>query len=173
MTFRNTNPQLLLGICLSLAFIGCSGDDRPETARASGKVTLNGVPVVGASVMFQPVAGGRPGTGITDDNGVYKISSYGQPDDGVAVGEHKVSVVKIAGAGAYALSPAESAKPVAAASSTDSLSEIPAATDDEQNVEPEIEYLVPQKYQNPETSGLRITVPSGGSSELHLELSIN
>ncbi len=170
--------HLFVGCLVSLLLTGCSKSDRPATALASGKVTLEGVPVVGASVMFQPVAGGRPGSGVTNGNGVYQISSYGQPNDGVAVGEHKVSVVKIAGDGAFSLAPAEAAKPTdaptAAANPTDSLSEIALPNEDEESEKaaPEIEYLVPQKYQNPENSGLKVTVPAEGSDQLNLELTL-
>ena len=164
--------HLLFGCLISLILTGCSKSDRPATALASGRVTLEGGPVVGASVMFQPVAGGRPGTGITDSDGVYRISSYGQPNDGAAVGEHRVSVVKIAGAGAFTLAPAEAASTTAVApQSTDSLSEIAGPREEEsENTAPEIEYLVPQKYQDPQSSGLTATVPTEGSYQLDLKL---
>jgi uncharacterized protein YaiL (DUF2058 family) len=125
--------------------------------------------------MFQPVAGGRPGTAVTDGDGVYRISSYGQPNDGAAVGEHKVSVVKIAGDGAFTLAPAEAAKTTAvAAKSTESLSEIAGPGEEEsENSAPEIDYLVPQKYQNPLNSGLTVTVPAEGSDKLDLKLTID
>jgi hypothetical protein len=174
MTSRLQISSLLFGCCVSLSLIGCSGD-RPETAQASGKVTLQGAPVIGASVMFQPVAGGRPGTGITDDNGVYQISSYGEPNDGVAVGEHKVTVIKIAGDGAFTPAPAAggSAAAAPAENPTDSLSNIaPPSEDGADAAAPKIKYLVPQKYQDPETSGLKVTVPSGGSDQLNLELTL-
>jgi hypothetical protein len=51
------------------------------------------------------------------------------------------------------------------------LSDIPAADSKDGKKEPETIYLVPRKYNVAKTSGLKVTVPSGGSSELNFELS--
>ena len=97
-------PVLFLTLAMSLT--GCNQGDRPTIVRASGKVTLNGAPVAGASVSFQPVGGGRPCGGVTNAQGIYEITSYEQ-NDGAPVGEHRVAIIKIAGEGAR--KPAEAA----------------------------------------------------------------
>jgi hypothetical protein len=155
----------LIVVCL-LPLLGCSGSDRPELAKASGKVTLNGEPVSGASVMYVPATGGRAASGVTDENGVYRMSSYDDPELGVAVGEHRVSVSKIGGDGAFALSPAA---PAPADPNANLVSPIAFKDEDPMNP-PKIEYLVPHKYGNPESSGLTVTVPADGSDQLNLEL---
>jgi hypothetical protein len=46
----------------------------------------------------------------------------------------------------------------------------PGAENAKDKKEPETIYLVPRKYGSVKTSQLKVTVPSGGSSELNLEL---
>jgi hypothetical protein len=147
---------------LLLPLTGCGKSDRPELATASGRVTLDGNPIEGASVSFEPVSGGRPCSGMTDADGVYKITSY-DPFDGAPVGDHYVAVIKISGEGA--------AVP-AGVDPTMTLSDIsgPGAENAKDKKEPETIYLVPRKYGSVKTSQLKVTVPSGGSSELNLEL---
>ena len=81
-------------LCLLLA--GCGSDD--DLARVKGKVTLNGEPLEGAIVQFQPTAeGGSPSAGKTDAKGRYKLM-YTFNSPGAMPGEH---VVSIRTAGAY------------------------------------------------------------------------
>jgi hypothetical protein len=154
-------------VCLLTGFIllavGCSRGDRPVIAKASGIVTLDGNPVEGATVTFEPVSGGRPCFGITDMEGRYKITSY-EEGDGAPVGDHYVSVIKITGPGASA---------PAGTDNSMSLSDI-APPGGEKGEDPDkgTVYLVPRKYINAKSSGLKITVPGGGSSELDLKLSV-
>ncbi len=161
-------PASLLMFALVLSLTGCGTSDRPTLAPASGRVTLAGAPVAGATVSFQPVAGGRPCSGLTDSDGVYRITSY-EENDGAPVGEHRVVIIKIAGAGASA--PAEAAP---AEDPSLSLSTMEGPGEDGQPPrQPETQYLVPQKYSNPETSGLTVNVPDGGSDTLNFDLSVN
>lgn len=154
----------LLALCLFVFSMGCSKGDRPDIAKASGIVTLDGNPVEGATVTFEPVNGGRPCFGTTDPEGRFAITSY-EEGDGAPVGEHFVSVIKISGPGAAAPTP----------DSAMSLSEIaPPGADKDKAEDPDKEtiYLVPRKYINAKTSGLKITVPDGGSTTLDLKLSV-
>ena len=151
---------------------GCGTSDRPSLAPASGIVKLDGVPVEGASVTFHPTEGGRPGSGVTDAQGRYTITTF-QDAPGAAVGDHNVTVMKISGPGAYVLtgdSPATT-QPNGSGESdgSDSLSEIPVI-DSSETKQPEIIYDVPQKYMNPKESELKITVPATGSDSLNLDL---
>jgi hypothetical protein len=171
MTFKQPHYFILVSL-ISLILAGCGGgSDRPSLAPASGIVTLNDEPVEGASLTFVPVAGGRPGSAITDAQGRYTIKTY-QDAPGAIIGEHKVAVIKISGPGVYAIQGDAPAKPPAsegADDGSDSLSEI-AVFDSAEAKEPEIIYDVPQKYMNANESGLLVTVPPEGSSELHLQL---
>jgi hypothetical protein len=78
---------------------GCGSGS--QFAPVSGRVTLNGKPLVGATVSFQPIApeGSRdaaPGsTGKTNENGEYKmVGSDGQT--GAWVGKHRVVITLVA-----------------------------------------------------------------------------
>jgi hypothetical protein len=165
---RSALSASLLMISLAVSLPGCGKSDRPTLAPASGRVTLAGAPIAGATVSFQPVAGGRPCSGVTNAEGVYSITSY-EENDGAPVGEHKVVIIKIAGPGA--------STPAGAAPAEDpslSLSNMEGPGEDGQlPKEPETQYLVPQKYGNPETSGLTANVPEGGSDKLDFDLSVN
>jgi uncharacterized GH25 family protein len=64
-----------------------------------GRVLCNGKPVKEAAVTFSPIASaadnlepGKPGTGFTDEEGLFELSSYAA-FDGAQVGEHDVRVV--------------------------------------------------------------------------------
>jgi hypothetical protein len=60
-------------ILFSLCFAGCSNStDQPEVAEVSGVVTLDGKPVVGVNVLFQPDSG-RAAVGLTNDQGEYEL----------------------------------------------------------------------------------------------------
>jgi len=106
------------------------GSDRHEV---SGTVYLDGEPVADASVMFRPTAPGPAAEGVTNARGRYRLQSANRP--GVAAGEYVVIVAKQRTTG---------------------------VTGDEQ-VGPggmKIEYVVPQRYSDPKTSGLTVQVPS-------------
>lgn len=67
--------RLLLSVLavMSIGFVGCSGStDQPELGEVSGMVTLDGKPVAGVNVLFQPEAG-RAAVGMTDAEGRYEL----------------------------------------------------------------------------------------------------
>jgi hypothetical protein len=74
--------------CLLMAGCGSGNDLAP----VKGKVTLNGQPLEGATVEFQPTAeGGAPSAGKTDAKGRYELS-YTFHTPGAMPGEHIVSI---------------------------------------------------------------------------------
>jgi len=90
---------LFVGIMVLLSALpGCGGG--MSYAPVSGKVTLDGKPVVKAVVTFVPVPkpgseiAGNSASGTTDENGQYTLRSFvdGKWKDGVQVGKHKVSI---------------------------------------------------------------------------------
>ncbi|OYV82733.1 MAG: hypothetical protein B7Z73_16840 [Planctomycetia bacterium 21-64-5] len=114
----------------------------------TGVVTYNGVPVAGAAVVFSPPSGGKPASGITDEQGHYILSTF-KDKDGAVPGDYQVSVAK---------------------SQTDG----PTMTDEERYKyieehgganppEPESKNLLPEKYLSPATSDLKATVKPGNN----------
>jgi hypothetical protein len=88
---------LLLGA--SLLLNGCgSGGDFPIT-HVSGTVLCEGKPVAKALVFFEPIrsgdsaAVGDQGFALTDEQGKFVVSTYGE-NDGAVVGKHLVRVGK-------------------------------------------------------------------------------
>lgn len=86
---------LVLGLGLAV-LTGC--ESRPKYAPVSGRVTLDGKPLAGAFVYFQPVAAEgsvtapAPGSsGPTDSNGQFVLKGTGG-EDGAWVGKHKVMI---------------------------------------------------------------------------------
>lgn len=125
-------------VCLavvSLAGGGCSrrrGPVLPKTYPVTGIVSFAGKPLPGATVMFNPVAGDGYGSiALTDAAGRYKLTTF-KPADGVVPGDYKVAITKM--------------------ELGDSGSDSPAA------VAPDPRNLLPARYANDATSGLKATV---------------
>lgn len=82
---------------LSVVMMGCSdngGAKRLPTNKVTGKVSMNGAPVPGASISFSPVETGKPpALGISDAQGMYTLTTY-DSGDGAVEGDFKVMVYK-------------------------------------------------------------------------------
>jgi hypothetical protein len=89
-------PQVWSVIVACLLGAGC-GSDLP-VAPVSGTVTLNGQPLVGASITTQPIAVGAehsPGSGsfaTTDGEGRFQLELVQPAVLGAIVGEHRVMI---------------------------------------------------------------------------------
>ncbi len=78
-------------VCLMVAcFLGC-GPRGPSLGQVEGTVTLDSVPLPGATVIFTPVDGGPASMAKTDGQGYYSLESAGGKR-GAVVGKHKVSI---------------------------------------------------------------------------------
>jgi len=96
---RRIVARLLIPI-VALHVAGCTSYDkwkegRPKTYFTSGKVLLDGKPVGGATVTFQPTeeVNGKPGWAVTDENGYFKGQTF-DPGDGLTEGTHRVALKK-------------------------------------------------------------------------------
>jgi len=92
---RYLRMSLLVAAMLAAA-IGCSGPrDGFDYQPVSGKVTLDGQPLAGATVAFIPqsntLESGRPSTGMTNEAGAFTLKSMGG-QTGAVVGDHVVSI---------------------------------------------------------------------------------
>src|SRR5262245_38254316 len=75
--------------CLSLAVLlaGCTTTTGPKTEPVTGTVTLDGKPLAGAQVVFQPKSGGQAASGTTDAQGKFTLTTF-NAKDGAAVGSY-------------------------------------------------------------------------------------
>ncbi|HBJ34616.1 MAG TPA: hypothetical protein DDZ51_07605 [Planctomycetaceae bacterium] len=90
---------VLKNICIASLFVlfvaGCggSGSKNPgvDVHPVTGKVTVDGAPLAGATIIFK--GSERGSSGITDAQGVYTLMTF-DPGDGVPAGSYKVAVIK-------------------------------------------------------------------------------
>ncbi len=75
---------------LALCLVVISGCGYTDVAPVTGTVTLDGQPLKGASITFQP-ENGRPSYGGTDQQGNYKLF-YSMEQNGAAIGPCTVTV---------------------------------------------------------------------------------
>lgn len=123
----------------ALTFAGC-GPKRPETAQVSGRVTYQGKPVVEGRIMFQPEQG-RPATASIAADGTYRLTTF-EAGDGAVLGRHRVTIE----------------------SRRITVPNAPKSFADETKAPvgpPKVEWLVPEKYSNRETSPLTADVKPG------------
>jgi hypothetical protein len=80
-----------------LCAVGCSGSNKKSMTAVTGKVTMGGKPLSGALVQFIPMSKeGEPGSGRTDDSGVYTVTSS-RGGDGLRSGKYKVVISRQVG----------------------------------------------------------------------------
>lgn len=133
-------PTIIVALCF---FSGC-GDKhkRPPMAHVSGTVSFNGEPLSNATVQFQLVDGSAPrmSTGLTDDAGEFTLTTY-NTDDGAFLGSNVVTITKNGnGPGQKSMTPADLANMQGA---------------------PPVMQVLPEKYADPKTSGLKYEVEQG------------
>ncbi len=130
-------------VCVTLGLSGCGSSDGYSLVPVSGTITLDGQPLAGASISFQPAGGGSigPSSGaVTDASGKYELkTSEADSRAGAVVGSHQVRITGI----------------------TDTRD----PSDD--TVKPAAKDPVPQRYRDP---GLTFEVPAGGSDSANFEL---
>lgn len=155
-----------LAFCLLIVSVlsGCGAkDDGPGYAPVSGTVTLDGSPVEGAVVTFVPESGsgntGQISMGITDSAGQFSLAT-GTGKVGAAIGNHSIAVEL-------------TVKPTPPAPTDDGLA--PAlpnelASAPAKEAEQKTLFVVPERYNSPQSSGLKATVEASGLSDHKIEL---
>lgn len=148
---------VLAGCGIALGAVGCGSDDgRPPLARVSGTVTYKGKPLAGAAIVFLPEKQGiRSALSVTDEQGRYKLWTY-EKGDGAPVGNHQVTVALRGPPEKAALHPSVKGKNLGEA-----YYEQVAATG---------KPLIPEKYFNPDTSGLTANVVKGKDNVVDFDL---
>jgi len=135
-----------------LLLAGCLGGSeqsasRPGTVPVSGTVTYKGQPVPDAHVSLIPNGGETGAFGKTDAQGKFALQSFA-PGDGAVPGAYTVTVTARVVTGGVNTSQDIAAPP-------------PPVQE---------KWLAPQKYADPQTSGLTASVKPDGDNTLKLEL---
>jgi hypothetical protein len=143
--YRSKYPIVVLLLCAGIiVFTGC-GDKRPPTARVSGRVTYQGRPVPEGKIIFIPEQG-RPAIGELGPDGQYELKTF-IAGDGALVGKHRVTIeARRVSGGAKPKTIEEELHGGGGASPPTNFS---------------IQWLVPEKYANPDTSPLTAEIKSG------------
>lgn len=160
------NTKTLLPALAVITLSGCGGGDewtanQPATVEAAGYVKINGMPVEGAAVTFAPVSGKHAASAVTDSNGYFELRAF-KSKEGAVPGDYMVAVSKT-----EEIPESEQRKvkfdPGEDKEHADEAAEGGSVMAGWRNV-------LPSQFASPVTSGLKAEVPSGGTSELLIEL---
>ncbi|WP_437224013.1 hypothetical protein SH661x_003448 [Planctomicrobium sp. SH661] len=133
-------------VLATIVSAGCSYDDGvPPLHRVKSTVTLDGKPVAGATVIFQPITSSKDDFArvclcLSDKNGEIKPWTMVE-GDGLAVGKYRVGV--------YAAEQIGGPK----------LDENSTAADEKKV---RLKYIVPKRYMDANTSGIEVEVTKRG-----------
>ncbi|WP_164102208.1 hypothetical protein [Candidatus Laterigemmans baculatus] len=125
---------------------GCGSEaEGPHLVPAAGELTYQGKPLEGYEVFLQPTSPEEPRAGgVTDAEGKFVLQTVGE--DGAQPGDYRVYIVKqmeeLAG---------------------EPGREVPMS-------QPAARSVLPKKYEDPDTSGLEVTIPEAGDQAIALEL---
>jgi hypothetical protein len=162
-TKQRTGLTSWLIILVILSLVGCGQRiSRPDVEYVEGIVRLDGKPLEAATVSLSPVSGGLAAYGRTDSAGIFKLTSSrgGLPGSGAVAGTYKVTILK-----------AQAESSAVASDAVNSEANVKPSIEDyerfmnenkqEVSKTPRITSLVPERYTNPETSGLTATIAQG------------
>ena len=142
-----TNFFLFL-VCVVLA-TGCGSGDE-TLAPVSGTITMDGKPLAKAKIDFMPKNGGRPASGITDEEGKFSAVGTFVMGDGGTIGENWVAITSIG------------APPMGGEVSMEGKRLKGASAD--------YNAAIPLAYGRPKESGLTATIVSGNNNSFAFEL---
>ena len=137
---------VVCALCATAALVcfGCgSAEDNLELVPVTGKVTFQGKPLAGAKLMFiptDPELAERPAAEV-DADGAYELMCNEQA--GAPPGKYQVVVMAF--------------KPV-------------VETDPDYDSEARPASLIPEKYNNPKTSGFSAVVKEEGANDINFKL---
>ena len=137
--------NVVLVLC-ALTVFGC-GPKRPETASVSGRVTYQGKPVAEGRIVFHPEDGRRPAMAAINSDGSYRLTTF-ESEDGALPGKHRVTIKAVR---------------VVGGAPVDELSKQSGEYVPNNAPLPTLEWLVPEKYSNLNTTTLTAEVKSGGN----------
>ena len=135
---------------------GCSKSEPLQTVKVTGTVKVDGIPMGGVSIIFNPVENnGTAAGGVTDATGAYSLTSGANtPGTGAVTGSFTPTFSK-----------------------TELEQREPTASPEEEmakygGVPPKVFHLVPEKYGNVKTCGIDpVTVEKGKPNVFDFDLS--
>jgi len=132
------DSELGLAMVLPALVIGCGGGGGPEMAKVTGKVTYQGKPLTKGTISFISTDPNRANANsVIGPDGSYSLQTT-NPGDGAVVGEYKIIVSDIDPNALNTPAPGEPVK--------------------------KQERVIPEKYENPDASGLTRKVERGSNS---------
>ena len=147
---------LCLALCsaYTLFSVGC-GQSGPAVENVQGVVTLDGTPLEGATVFFSPKGtGGISAAGLTQADGSFTLNAKGaKPGAGTAVGDYSVTVSKVE---MPEMPNIDEDDPRYGTPEHDRLNQ------EASTAKPKV--IVPEKYNNSETSPFTAKVESGSNT---------
>jgi len=175
----------VLFACLVVpAILGCGGDAGPALYEAGGVVTYKGQPLPNATVQFIPGEAdkGIPSAqGTTNEKGEYRLKVRGQA--GAAAGTYSVVVQKFEGADEAAAA-ASASTPGQPSTPEEAMKQMaanmkkmqPDSQKAQANQSVAIEKpksLIPEKYSQPQSSGISFTVKKSDAGNTKLDITLN
>lgn len=139
-------------------FMGCS-----DLHLVEGVVLMDGKPLAGAVVYFQPDEGGAIGVDRTDQDGIFSLETAA--GEGVQSGDYTVTLSRIT-------DPVRSEMPPWVGTNTDVTPQMAAAWEAKMSVlRAKQREWVPKKYRQNSTTPFHFTVPTDEEVRLELESS--
>lgn len=168
MTPLKTFGPLAIGGTL-LLFLGCGGGgvgegDQVDVYSVTGKITMNGAPVPGATVTFSPQEGQPVAYGRTNSSGEYALTTY-EANDGAAAGPYVVLVTKSTGGSSQGPSEEEVHEAMTSGGGAPPGGHGGAGGQDEGSGS-----LLPEKYSKQTASGLEANVTPDGENKFDFDL---
>ncbi len=136
-------------VCCSLVLVGCGGGagKAKPTGSVTGKVTLNGTPLANGTVVFFAAKAGDTAAGVLKSDGSYSLMYM--KGFSVPAGDYRVAVTP--------------GTPDTTAPDPTDLMKAP----EKYEVKPSD---IPEKFRNPDTSGLIAVVKEGSNNNTNFDL---
>jgi len=145
-----------------MIMVGCGDSGSVKLVPVTGTVTYQNAPVAGAAVTFVP-ANGPVGTGVTDDQGKFRLSTGTRK--GAVVGTSKVSISLGGGSDMLDDNEAGLSESEQMMVLTQRMGQSVGRTGQEGR-----KSSLPSKYANASTSGLEADVQSSGKNDFPFDL---
>jgi hypothetical protein len=159
---------ILFSTLAAVSLFTAAGCGKGKLYKLEGVVTLNDQPVPGATVTFIPTGSGPPASGLTDETGTFRLTTY-NTGDGVKEGEYKVTV-KVSEAGSGGGAGPDVNDPAA---TTKAMAEYAKKSRENKAADAKKKPVVHLNYSDAGKTPLRQQVPSDGKVELKLNASGN